>query len=217
MNQAVAACCDMRSEVSTTSQAMSAMKPLHYSLLVSALFAAACTPPLKLAPDDSGVVLARHTIDAPDPTRRGPYIVQRLYYGSGTDRNRGAYRDSVTIKTDSVDASKLVDLGTTAKSRNSYWGFTPKGMPLNARVWYPTGGNGPFPLVLIVHGNHNMKDFSDPGYGYLGELLASRGYIFASVDMNFINGAIRGENDARGWCLLRHVEAVRRLTETAGK
>jgi ATP-dependent Lon protease len=59
-------------------------------------------------------------------------------------------------------------------------------MPLNGRVWYPDGP-GPFPLVLIVHGNHNMKDFSDPGYGYLGELLASRGYIFASIDENFID------------------------------
>jgi dienelactone hydrolase len=189
---------------------------LPFALLAMPLLAAACSAPLKLAPDDSGVVLARHTIDAPDPTQRGPYLVRRLYYGSGTDRNRAAYRDSVTIRTDSIDASKLVDLGTTAKARNGYWGFTPKGMPLNARVWYPAGGNGPFPLVLIVHGNHNMKDFSDPGYGYLGELLASRGYIFASVDMNFINGAIRGENDARGWFLLKHVEAFRKFNETAG-
>jgi hypothetical protein len=33
-----------------------------------------------------------------------------------------------------------------------------------------------------------MKQFSDPGYGYLGELLASPGYILASVDENFLNG-----------------------------
>jgi hypothetical protein len=65
-----------------------------------------------------------------------------------------------------------------------------------------------------VHGNHNMKDFSDPGYAYLGELLASRGYIFASIDMNFINGGIRGENDARGWFLLKHVEAFSKFNET---
>lgn len=78
-------------------------------------------------------------------------------------------------------------------------------MPLNARVWYPEG-TGPFPLLLIAHGNHNMKDFSDPGYEYLGELLASRGYIVASLDMNFINGGIRNENDARGWFFLKHLE-----------
>jgi dienelactone hydrolase len=179
------------------------------------LLAAACTPTLRLTRDDSATVLAGHTIEAPDPAARGTLPVRTLYYGSGTDRNRAEYRDSVTIRTDSVDASKLVDLGTNAKSRNGYWGFSPKGMPLNARVWYPEG-NGPFPLVLIVHGNHDMKDFSDPGYGYLGELLASRGYIFASVDMNFINGGISGENDARGWFLLKHVEAFRRFNETEG-
>ncbi len=63
-----------------------------------------------------------------------------------------------------------------------------KALPLNARVWYP-GGKGPFPLVLIVHGNHADRDFSDPGYEYLGRLMASRGFIFASVDENFLNGA----------------------------
>jgi dienelactone hydrolase len=182
---------------------------------VLALSAVACAVPLQLARDDSATVLAHHTIAAPDPTARGSHEVLRLYYGSGTDRNRAEYRDSVAITTEPVDASKFVDLGTSAKSRNKYWGFTPKEMPLNARVWYPAG-EGPFPLVLIVHGNHDMKDFSDPGYGYLGELLASRGYIFASVDMNFINGGIRGENDARGWFLLKHLEAFSRFHETEG-
>ncbi|MFW5905037.1 MAG: hypothetical protein ACOCUZ_02350, partial [bacterium] len=31
--------------------------------------------------------------------------------------------------------------------------------------------------------------------------------ILASVDMNFLNGSIRGENDARGWMLLQHLKA----------
>jgi hypothetical protein len=61
-----------------------------------------------------------------------------------------------------------------------------------------------------------MKDFSDPGYDYLGELLASRGYILASVDENFINGGIRGENDARGWFLLKHLEAFEDFNQEAG-
>ena len=110
--------------------------------------------------------------------------------------------------TETVDASKLVSLGESASERNGYWGFTPKGFPINGRAWYPEG-EGPFPLVLIVHGNHDMRDFSDPGYGYLGELLASRGYVFASVDMNFINGGIRNENDGRGWFLLKHIDAFK--------
>ena len=110
----------------------------------------------------------------------------------------------MAFNTATVDASKLIDLGDQADSRNGYWGFTPEEFPLNGRVWYPDG-YGPFPLVLVVHGNHNMKDFSDPGYDYLGELLASRGYILASIDMNFVNGGIRQENDARGWLLLKHL------------
>jgi dienelactone hydrolase len=174
-----------------------------------------CYPAMQLTADDSDVVLARHTIDAPDPSIIGAWSVRTLYYGSGTDRRRPEFRDSVSITTPTVDASKLVDLGTNARSRNAYWGFTPKEMPLNARVWYPDG-EGPFPLVLVVHGNHDMKDFSDPGYAYLGELLASRGYIMASLDMNFINGGIRGENDARGWFMLKHLEAFRAFNETAG-
>lgn len=161
------------------------------------------------------MVLARQALSAPDPGQRGQYGVRTLYYGSGTDKNRPEYRDSVSITTPTVDVSKMVSLGGSASSRNEYWGFTPKEMPLNARVWYPDG-DGPFPLVLVVHGNHNMRDFSDPGYDYLGELLASRGYILASVDENFINGGIRGENDARGWFLLRHVQLFEEFNEEDG-
>jgi dienelactone hydrolase len=154
-------------------------------------------------------------LDAPDPGQPGPHGVLTLYYGSGTDDNRPEYRDSVSIVTPTVDASTLVDLGSSAEERNDYWGFTPEEMPLNARVWYPDG-EGPFPLVLVVHGNHDPSDFSDPGYDYLGELLASRGYILASVDENFINGGIREENDARGWFLLKHLELFRGWNEEAG-
>ena len=155
---------------------------------------------MKLTPNDADVVLSRQLLDAPNPARPGVFPVLRLYYGSGKDKRRSEFRDSVSIETESVDASKLISLGERAKDRNSYWGFSPKDFPINGRVWYPDG-DGPFPLVLIVHGNHNMRDFSDPGYGYLGELLASRGFILTSVDQNFVNGGIRGENDARGWLL----------------
>ena len=182
---------------------------------VAAMFASACTPALRLTPSDASVVLSHQVLDAADPGQPGPREVRTLYYGSGTDKNRPEYRDSVAITTEPVDASKLVSLGGSASSRNSYWGFTPKEMPLNARVWYPEG-DGPFPLVLVVHGNHNMRDFSDPGYDYLGELLASRGYILASVDENFINGGIRGENDARGWFLLKHLELFKGFNEEEG-
>lgn len=178
--------------------------------------AGACVAPLKLARDDSPVVLARHQIRAPDPSTRGSHAVLRLYYGSGTDKRRAEYRDSVTLRTATVDGSKLADVpGQAGRDRTKYWGFGFNRMPVNGRVWYPDG-DGPFPLVLIVHGNHNMKDFSDPGYGYLGELLASRGFILASVDMNFLNGGIGRENDARGWMLLQHLRQWRRFNDSTG-
>jgi hypothetical protein len=184
------------------------------SALVVLLAVAGCRASLKLSPDDSAEVLSHHSLAAPDPSQRGTHTVERLYYGSGTDKNRPEYRDSVTLKTKGVDASKLVSLGDAAKSRNAYWGFTPKEFPLNGRVWMPAGP-GPFPLVLIAHGNDDMKDFSDPGYAYLGELMASRGMILVSLDMNFVNGTSR-ENDARGWLFLKHLEAWRGFNDSVG-
>jgi len=176
--------------------------------LLAVAFAVGCTAALELEPSDADEVLARHLLEAPSPAEPGPYEVGFLYYGSGTDLRRPEYRDSVAFTTTTVDASPFVDLGRWADERNAYWGFSPDSFPRNARVWYPEG-DGPFPLVLVVHGNHDMKDFSDPGYAWLGELLASRGYIVASVDENFLNGRIRGENDARAWMLLEHLAAWR--------
>ena len=186
-------------------------------VLLCLVLAAGCVQPLRLARDDSPTVLAGPPLAAPNPAERGPFPVRTLYYGSGRDKNRAAFRDSVTLKTGIVDGSKFASAPTPAlgKERKAYWGFGFDSLPVNGRVWYPEG-NGPFPLVLVVHGNHNMKDFSDPGYGYLGELLASRGFILASVDENFLNGNIRGENDARGWMLLQHIRAWKQFNDSAG-
>jgi len=178
-----------------------------FSVALVALLAS-CRPPSLLIHDDSDVQLAHTTIAGPSTGEPGPYRVKFLYYGSGTDRNRAEYRDSVSIRTLPVNAAAFLrggDRKSLAK-RWKYWGFDVHRLPVNARVWYPDGP-GPFPLVLVVHGNHDMKKFSDPGYAYLGEHLASRGYILASVDENFLNGDLRGENDVRGWLLLKHLAA----------
>jgi dienelactone hydrolase len=104
-------------------------------------------------------------------------------------------------------------------TRKKYWGFDIDKLPLNARVWYPQGA-GPFPLVLIVHGNHEMSQFSDPGYAYLGELLASRGFIMASVDENFLNSGLfhdpPKQQAVRGWMLLEHLKLWREWNQTKG-
>jgi dienelactone hydrolase len=190
---------------------------IRSSLPALVLAASACIQqPMKLTKDDSPVVLAHQAISAPNPGLNGTLTVRALVYGSGTDKRRSAFRDSVVLKTRTVDGSALVSATPEiAKSRAKYWGFDFKKLPINGRVWYPEG-DGPFPLVLVVHGNHNMKDFSDPGYGYLGQLLASRGFILVSVDENFINGNLRGENDGRGWLLLEHLRRWRTWNDSSG-
>jgi dienelactone hydrolase len=170
--------------------------------------------PGETALDLPGELLLIETgLEAENPSDFGDYQVDTLTYGSGTDQRRPEYGTEVDLITESVNASAYVHFsGWQRKVREWYWGFGMDEVPLNARVWYPLG-EGPFPLVLIVHGNHNMTDYSEPGYQYLAELLASRGFIVASVDENFFNGSLYGkassENDARAWLLLRHLEVWR--------
>jgi len=127
----------------------------------------------------------------------------------------------VALKTRSVDASDFFKdfSGWKRWARKKYWGFDFDKLPLNARVWYPDGP-GPFPLALIVHGNHDMADFSDPGYAYLGELLASRGFILASIDENFLNSGLfhdpPNQQQVRGWLLLEHLKLWREWNQAAG-
>jgi dienelactone hydrolase len=157
---------------------------------------------------------------APNPANVGPNPVLTVFYGNGSDIRRPEYGKSVAIKTKTIDASLFFKdfKGWKEKLRRRYWGFGMDKLPLNARVWYPQG-DGPFPLVLIVHGNHDMVEFSDPGYEYLGQLLASRGFILASIDENFLNGWIVGpekEQAVRGWMLLEHLKIWREWNDTPG-
>jgi len=150
-----------------------------------------------------------------NPGEKGTYPFSYFTYGSGTDRRREEFGKGVTYKTSSVDASLVLPewKGSTAKWRERFWGFGVKEFPINGRVWMPKG-DGKFPMVFIVHGNHGMEEFSDPGYAYLGELLASRGFITISIDENFLNGTWSGdfrgkEMPARAWLLLKHLEVWR--------
>lgn len=151
-------------------------------------------------------------IDAPDPSLEGTYSYHTYFYGSGDDKRRKEYGEGVDFKTEPVNAKPF--MGYLDKDLR-YWGFGFERLPLNGRVWFPDG-DGPFPLVLIVHGNHNMKDFSDPGYEYLGTLLASRGFIAVSVDENFLNQKFGGENDARAFVLLEHLKVWKEWNSTEG-
>jgi dienelactone hydrolase len=156
-------------------------------------------------------------LDLPNPAAVGPYPVRTLSYGSGTDRYRPEYGEGADLVTQPVDGAALIERWSDL--RTAYWGFGPQALPLNGQIWYPEGEDGPFPLVLIVHGQHPMHEPSDPGYAYLGELLASRGFIVASIDENFLNlsplvdllmvQSLIGADDLRGWLLLEHLAVWR--------
>jgi hypothetical protein len=88
-------------------------------------------------------------------------------------------------------------------------------VPLHGVVRYPSGP-GPFPIVLIVHGNHDPLDASYPGYDYLLDHLASHCMIAVSVEEDFLNGNTSGEMDARGIVLLRHLQLWREWSRTPG-
>lgn len=176
--------------------------------------------PYPAVPGVAGEVLADN-LD--DPSAPGPFAVQTLTYGSGTDRHRPEYGESVSLRTEPVDGTPF--LSGWQRLRTAYWGFGADELPLNARVWYPSG-DGPFPLALIVHGGHLMNDYSDPGYDYLGVLLASRGIVLVSVDHNYLNSGLaadllgfrrmQGTDVTRGWLLLEHLQQWRTWSRSPG-
>lgn len=146
-----------------------------------------------------------------DPSLPGGYNYSVSYYAA-PGQKVNPYPGQEMLSAPTVDASELLD--GWSGIRKQQLGFDSDALPLNAQVWMPEG-NGPFPLTLIVHGNHNSGDRSDDGYAYLGELLASRGIIAVSVDENFLNSSplydvfvfaqLKQENDARAFVLLEHL------------
>ncbi len=158
-------------------------------------------------------------LDLPSPSAPGPMKYDYLTYGSGTDKRRAEYGPSVAIKTSTVDASGFLPQldAWKEKERWSYWGFDASRLPLNGRVWYPRG-EGPYPLVLVVHGNHPMWEFSDPGYAWLGQHLATHGYMVVSIDENFLNLAVtsdyeQDENIARTLLVFQHLALWKQFNE----
>jgi dienelactone hydrolase len=156
-----------------------------------------------------------------NPGEPGSYRVQTLSYGSGVDRWQPQYGADAALTTTTVDGTSLfAGFGFADGYLNWRRGYDFTHMPLNGLVWYPAGV-GPFPLVLMVHGAHNSFEASEPGYAYLGEHLASRGYIVVSVDENFLNGNVLGDGEghevvARAWLLLKHLQVWRDWDNTAG-
>lgn len=171
--------------------------------------------------------MAQEASEADNPAKPGRYRAREFTYGSGFDRYRPEFAEEAAIRTGTADASAL--LADWGWSRRWLWGAGPDRVPLNGRVWMPEapdadGSGGPFPVVLIMHGNHSMGRPSDEGYRYLGELLASRGYLTVSVDGNFLNYSTwegnlgdLGENiTLRAWLFLQHLLEIESLSQAEG-
>ncbi len=127
----------------------------------------------------------------------GEYSVSVFDYGPGEEfepspRNLASFMS----RGDSVTAFYV----------DAYLGFDPDSVPMRGRVWYPKDGQN-CPVLFIAHGNHEITTPSYLGYDYLGEYLASHGYVVVSVDHNACN-MLSGENDARAVLLLEHIELL---------
>lgn len=144
-------------------------------------------------------------VSAPEsPLPTGPYQTASIEYGVKEE----------ALKSRNINLTGYVDYkGFSKKIRDIYWGYSLDSVPLKGKVWYPKDGKD-YPVMFIVHGNHIMTADSYLGYSYLGEYLASYGYVVVSVDESFLNGYINygltGENDARAILLLENMQELKK-------
>ena len=128
----------------------------------------------------------------------GPYTVSVLDYGT----EGGLDSDTVSL---SPYCSRS-DETFTGRYTDYYLDYSLSAVPLAGRIWYPEETEN-CPVLFFAHGNHEIAVDSYLGYAYLGEYLASHGYVVVSVDQNACN-MLNGENDARAILLLRNIGQV---------
>lgn len=88
-------------------------------------------------------------------------------------------------------------------------------VPINGFLFVPTG-TGPFPVVVMVHGNADVATNSSRGYIYLGDQLASHGFIAITIDCGLVNGPTMGDMPTRAILILEHVKQLALWNKTAG-
>ncbi|MBQ7275478.1 MAG: hypothetical protein IJR15_08480 [Clostridiales bacterium] len=137
----------------------------------------------------------------------GPYTVAELSYGPEDDN------DIVTDTLDFTifDQTEAEGLDAITDIFDDY-DFT--ATPVKGQIWYPQGQTN-CPVFFIVHGNHDSYVPSYLGYDYLGQSLASHGYVVISVDENIINATGVG-NDLRAILLLENMKVIFELNDTEG-
>ncbi|MGN0437288.1 MAG: hypothetical protein ACI4F4_02110 [Lachnospiraceae bacterium] len=131
------------------------------------------------------------------------------YMGNGSYKVKTIdYGQNGAIKTTTTDLSQYAKRdGILAKIYDKiYYDYTLKETPIKGRIWYPEGERD-CPVLFIAHGNHAITVDSYLGYDYLGEYLASNGYVVVSVDENSLN-ELSGENDGRAILLLENIKTI---------
>jgi hypothetical protein len=142
---------------------------------------------------------------ATDPGNLGPFSVGSWSYSPATNNATDPLRSDIRSFFNAPDPH-VTGLGITMDK-----------VPLSGDVRYPTSGTGPYPIVLVVHGNlANASVQSQQGFTWLLSHLASHGFIAVSVNENFLNGATNGEVDARAFVLLQHLRRWRTFNTTPG-
>ncbi|MDE7243179.1 MAG: chlorophyllase [Oscillospiraceae bacterium] len=129
------------------------------------------------------------------PAGPGPCTANMLDYGPETDLESGTVNLSWYMSRDTGNI--------TGNYVDAYWDYDLTAVPLAGRVWYPEDGKN-CPVLFMAHGNHEITTESYLGYDYLGQYLASYGYVVVSVDQNACN-MLTGENAGRAVLLLEHI------------
>lgn len=154
------------------------------------------------------------------PAKKGPYKIKQIIYATlGLDYSNYQFdmsgyflfhKPEEGYETGTVDISPFANI-----AHGLLWPFKSKNVPINGIAVIPQL-EGKSPLVLIAHGNHSPEENSTQGYLYLCELFASQGIIAGTIDVNFLNGNNRGENDGRALIHLEHIKQFKKWNEMEG-
>lgn len=140
--------------------------------------------------------------------QNGRYEVATLSYGPD---------ETDDITTDTLDFTifdSVEERGGMSALQDLFNDYDFEHVPVKGQIWYPQGQTN-CPVFFMVHGNHDSYVPSYLGYDYLGEFLASNGYIVVSVDENIINGTDEG-NDKRAILLLENMKTILGLSAEDG-
>jgi hypothetical protein len=146
-----------------------------------------------------------------NPWDPGPFLFDTVIYASAGINYSGVpvlVQYNIYDTPDPAYITPKINIAAFGNLGSAPWPFANTAVPLNGHIVIPRG-RGPFPLAVFAHGNHGPLENSTPGYLYLCRLLASHGIIGATIDVNFLNGANFGENDARAIVHLEHLKQFR--------